>query len=92
VSGGVARLETNHANVMAVGAAIGDPAAMFSTTPTALVQISGLDNVNGVNRATYSNFGLRLTLMAPTDSPATLSNGRVLGLTRIWGIPQMAAQ
>jgi hypothetical protein len=60
LSGGVARLQTNHANVMSVG-------ALQHTAVT----VNGLENASAVNRASYSNFGPALTLMAPTDSPAT---------------------
>lgn len=59
LSGGVARLQTTHSNVMSVG-------ALEHTGST----VNGLANATSVNRASYSNFGSSLTLMAATDSPA----------------------
>ncbi|MBW4639295.1 MAG: S8 family serine peptidase [Gloeocapsa sp. UFS-A4-WI-NPMV-4B04] len=59
LSGGVARLQTTHSNVMSVG-------ALERTGST----VNGLANATSVNRASYSNFGSSLTLMAATDSPA----------------------
>jgi serine protease len=57
-SGGVARLQNNHRNVMAVGA----------LTYTGLESVNGLYNATSVDRASYSNYGAGLTLMAATDS------------------------
>ena len=59
-SGGVARLQTNHSNVMSVGA--------LSQTEGSTV--NGLANAVSVDRASYSNYGASLTLMAATDSLA----------------------
>jgi serine protease len=59
-SGGVARLQTTHNNVIAVGA----------LTRTNLITVNGLSNATSVDRASYSNYGQSLTLMAATDSPA----------------------
>jgi len=66
LSGGVARLQTTHSNLIAVGAV-----ERTSTT------VNGLANAGAVNKATYSNFGSSLTLVAPTDSPATNGLGRI---------------
>lgn len=60
LSGGVARLQNNHGNVMAVGA----------LTSTGTETVNGLRNATSVDRASYSNYGAGLTLMAATDSPA----------------------
>jgi serine protease len=60
LSGGVARLQNNHRNVMAVGA----------LTYTGTETVNGLANATSVDRAGYSNYGAGLTLMAATDSPA----------------------
>ncbi len=78
-SGGVARLEGAFANVMAVGAVIANPASVFTTTTASLIQVGihMLDNATAISDASYSNYGPNLTLMAPTDSPATMSNGTV---------------
>ncbi len=59
-SGGVARLQTTHSNVMSVGAL----ARSGQST------VNGLANATSVNKASYSNYGSSLTLMAATDSPA----------------------
>ena len=59
-SGGVARLQTSHKNVMAIGALQRD-----GTT------VDGMANAADVYKAGYSNFGSSLTLMGATDSPAT---------------------
>jgi serine protease len=59
-SAGVARLQGTHRNVMAVGA----------LTYTGMETINGLANATSVDRASYSNYGAGLTLMAATDSPA----------------------
>jgi len=60
LSGGVARLQTTHSNVMSVGA------LELSGSST----VNGLANATSVNRASYSNYGSSLTLMAATNSPA----------------------
>jgi serine protease len=60
LSGGVARLQTTHENVMAIGA----------LQKVVTTNIDGLINAIGVDRANYSNYGSSLTLMAATDSPA----------------------
>ncbi len=60
LSGGVARLQGTHGNVMAVGA----------LTYTGLETVNGLTNATTVNRASYSNYGAGLTLMAATNSPS----------------------
>ena len=66
LSGGVARLQTTHDNVMAVGALENkDSVGNWANT-----WVNGLMNAGTVRRAPYSNFGQSLTLMAATDSPA----------------------
>ena len=65
LSGGVARLQTTHENVMAIGA--------LQKRGTTI--INGLTNATGVDRASYSNYGSSLTLMSATDSPAMNKNG-----------------
>jgi hypothetical protein len=67
LSGGVARLQTNHSNVMAVGA----------LENWSQVTINGLTNATNVGKASYSNFGSSLTLMAATDSPAMSKVGQL---------------
>ena len=57
---GVAKLESNHSNVMSVG-------ALQRTATTS----GGFANASAVNLASYSNRGSNLTMVAPTDSPAT---------------------
>ena len=57
---GVAKLETNHSNVISVG-------ALQHAATTA----RGLENASTVSLASYSNRGSNLTMVAPTDSPAT---------------------
>jgi hypothetical protein len=65
-SGGVARLQTTHNNVMAVGALENkDSSGNWANT-----RVNGLMNAGTVRRAPYSNYGASLTLMAATDSPA----------------------
>jgi serine protease len=59
-SAGVARLQGTHRNVMAVGA----------LTYTGMETVNGLANATSVDRASYSNYGAGLTLMAATDSPS----------------------
>jgi hypothetical protein len=59
-SGGVARLAGTHFNVLAVGAMQRDG-----------IMVNGLANASNVFRAGYSNFGSALSLMGPTNSPAT---------------------
>ncbi len=65
LSGGVARLQGTHRNVMAVGA----------LTYTGLETVNGLTNATSVDRASYSNYGAGLTLMAATDSIAVNAFG-----------------
>lgn len=60
LSGGIARLQTTHDNVMAIGA----------LQKRGTTTIDGLTNAVGVDRASYSNYGSSLTLMSATDSPA----------------------
>ncbi|MBD1923771.1 S8 family serine peptidase [Microcoleus sp. FACHB-831] len=67
LSGGVARLQTTHSNVMSVGALERGGAST----------VNGLSNATSVNRAYYSNYGSSLTLMAATDSPAMEPDGSV---------------
>jgi len=67
-SGGVARLQTNHSNVMAVG-------ALENWNQTT---VNGLTNATNVGKASYSNFGSSLTLMAATDSPAMSKSGELI--------------
>ena len=65
-SGGVARLQTDHSNVIAVGALENrDANGNWANTWQ-----NGLMNAGNVRRASYSNYGESLTLMAATDSPA----------------------
>jgi len=73
LSGGVARLQTNYSNVIAVGA----------LQRTGTTTVNGLTNASAVDRASYSNYGSSLTLMAATDSPAMdkLGNMRIFGGT-----------
>ena len=59
-SGGVARLQGSHRNVASVGAA----------TLGNRTVVDGRINVTSVDRASYSNYGKNLTLMAPTTTPA----------------------
>lgn len=70
-SGGVARLQTTHDNVMSVGA------LQYSGTTT----VNGLTNATSVNKASYSNYGSSLTLMAATDSPAMDKFGNMTTFT-----------
>lgn len=58
-SGGVARLQTTYGNVASVGAA----------TFEDMTRLNGRINVTSVKRASYSNYGKTLTLMAPTTVP-----------------------
>lgn len=60
-SGGVARLQASHENVMAVGA--------MKNHEHEVVQ--GMTNAAEVRRASYSNYGSGVTLMGATDSLAT---------------------
>ncbi|MEG4995347.1 SBBP repeat-containing protein, partial [Microcoleus sp. B4-C5] len=74
-SGGVARLQTNHSNVMAVGALRpGNEGNQWWKTGQGIQNFNGLNNAISVNKAGYSNYGASLTLMAPTDSPSTTRN------------------
>ncbi|MBW3598690.1 MAG: S8 family serine peptidase, partial [Planctomycetes bacterium] len=59
-SGGVARLQTTHENVMAIGALQHDAEI-----------VDGVANAEDVYKAEYSNYGRALTLMGATDAPAT---------------------
>ncbi len=63
---GVARLQTSHSNVIAVG-------ALDHTATT----VSGLQNANTVFIRASSNRGPDLTLVAPTLNPATNTNGTI---------------
>ncbi len=63
---GVAKLQTNHSNVIAAG-------ALEHTATT----VAGLANASNVNLASYSNHGSNLTMVAPTDSPAVNSNNGI---------------
>ncbi len=58
-SGGVARLQASHSNIASVGAA----------TLENMTLLNGQINVTSVKRASYSNYGKNLTLMAPTTVP-----------------------
>lgn len=58
-SGGVARLQASHGNVASVGAATLENRTL----------LNGQINVTSVKRASYSNYGKNLTLMAPTTVP-----------------------
>ena len=58
-SGGVARLQTTYGNVASVGAATFEDVTI----------LNGCINVTSVKRASYSNYGKNLTLMAPTTVP-----------------------
>jgi len=66
LSGGVARLQSNYENVIAVGALENRQ----SNDQWADNWVDGLMNATTVRKAPYSNFGSSLTLMAATDSPA----------------------
>ncbi len=79
LSGGVARFAATNSNVIAVGALIANASDAFTTPVSSLTAAAGLQNATAVSRANYSNFGPTLTLMAPTDSPAVIGNGTVLG-------------
>lgn len=57
---GVAKLQTNHSNVMSVGA----------LTRTGTSTVNGLTNASSVDLASYSNRGSNLTMVAATNSPA----------------------
>jgi subtilisin family serine protease len=57
---GVARLETNHGNVISVGALV----------RTGTSTVNGLTNASSVDLASYSNRGSNLTMVAATNSPA----------------------
>ena len=69
---GVAKLQTNHNNVISVG-------ALQHTATT----VNNLENASTVNLASYSNRGSNLTLVAATDSPAMdkFGNMRIFGGT-----------
>jgi serine protease len=59
-SGGVARLQGIHKNLASVGAAV----------RSEIKVMNGMDNATTVERASYSNYGQNLTIMAPTVVPA----------------------
>jgi hypothetical protein len=63
---GVAKLQTNHSNVMSVG-------ALQRTAKT----VDGLSNAQDYNLASYSNRGSNLTMVAATDSPAVNHDGAI---------------
>ncbi|MBE9067166.1 S8 family serine peptidase [Leptolyngbya cf. ectocarpi LEGE 11479] len=73
LSGGVARLQTTQRNVIAVGAL----ANRHANNSWANTWQQGLMNAGQVRRASYSNYGRSLTLMAATDSPAIDRFGRM---------------
>jgi len=58
-SGGMARLQETYGNVASVGAA----------TLEDMILLDGRINVTSIKRASYSNYGKNLTLMAPTTVP-----------------------
>jgi len=58
-SGGVARLQESYGNVASVGAA----------TLEDMTLLDGRINVTSIKRASYSNYGKNLTLIAPTTVP-----------------------
>jgi serine protease len=64
-SGGVARLQASHGNVASVGAATLENRTL----------LNGQINVTSVARASYSNYGKNLTLMAPTTVPVINRDG-----------------
>lgn len=64
---GVARLETNHGNVISVGALV----------RTGTSTVNGLTNASSVDLASYSNRGSNLTMVAATNSPALDKFGNV---------------
>lgn len=66
LSAGVARLQSNYENVIAVGALENRQ----SNGQWGHNWVDGLMNATTVRKAPYSNFGSNLTLMAATDSPA----------------------
>jgi hypothetical protein len=70
-SAGVARLASNHGNIMSVGAA----------QNLGSVNVNGLANTSQLSRAGYSNFGSALTMLAPTDSPAVTKFNQVTTFT-----------
>ncbi|MBW3599122.1 MAG: S8 family serine peptidase [Planctomycetes bacterium] len=82
---GVARLQTNHGNVMSVGA--------LQRTATI---VAGMANASSVNLASYSNRGTNLTIVAPTDVLATTFSSAASGNMSSFGgtsaaNPNMAA-
>jgi serine protease len=74
---GVAKLQTNHSNVMSVG-------ALQRTS-------AGGANASQLNLASYSNRGSNLTMVAPTDSPATDFFGATIFTGTSCANPNMAA-
>jgi serine protease len=67
---GVAKLETNHQNVISVGAL-----TFVANNRDNRAFTNGLVNTSDVDIASYSNRGSNLTLVAPTDSPAMTKLG-----------------
>jgi DNA-binding beta-propeller fold protein YncE len=79
---GVAKLESMFGNVVSVGAlahttTTGTPEQILDLNGDREIEIPGssVDNALRVNLAGYSNRGFNLTLVAPTDSPATQTAG-----------------
>jgi hypothetical protein len=72
----VARLASVHGNLIAVGAAMPNASGDY-VADHELTSVAGLDNALAINRASYSNYGRSLTLMAPTDSPAANTDGTI---------------
>ncbi|MDX2241922.1 MAG: S8 family serine peptidase [Leptolyngbyaceae cyanobacterium bins.302] len=69
--GGVASLQTDFSNVMAVGALRpGTPSNRWYQTGAGITTVDNLTNATSVSLASYSNRGASLTLVAPTDAPA----------------------
>jgi subtilisin family serine protease len=70
---GVAKLETNHSNVISVGA------LTFITNNNVdnRTLVNNLVNTSNVDMASYSNRGSNLTLVAATDSPAMSKVGQL---------------
>lgn len=73
---GFAKLETNHSNVISVGALkIGTPQPGWGNSGTDYNFVNGLLNASSVSLTEYSNRGSNLTLVAPTNSPAMTKLG-----------------
>ncbi|MCP5250095.1 MAG: cadherin-like domain-containing protein, partial [Candidatus Accumulibacter sp.] len=77
--GAWARLFGAQSNGLAIGAVISGTATVFSSSPASFFTTStgGINNATAISRASYSNFGPKLTLVAPTDSPAVRGDGIV---------------